>query len=77
MREFIYLLLRGFDYEGETVESLHRSEAGAMAAADTAGNCWSDKGWKRSESIIRDPDTIALWECGSQYLRIARMPLQD
>lgn len=80
----VYLLIRGFDYEGSGVLSVHRSEQGARDAADTfmnSGECqqFDGEGWEEAElHPTHNPVGLAAeWHCGSQYLEIRTRTLQE
>lgn len=77
-----YLLIRGFEYEGSGVLSLHRELHGARVAAEEFmknSDCYSDDGWQEGELHPTQVDIgyVAEWYCGDQYLRIHRRLIQE
>lgn len=78
----IYILMRGFEYEGSSVRSLHRTEEGARHAADEymkSDRCYMDEGWEEVELAPQElaAGLVAEWRCGGQFVMIGSMAVQE
>lgn len=76
----IYLLIRGYEYEGSGVLSLHRTEQGVRDAADAYMKddvCYLESGWEEDDELVQDATlgVLAEWHCGGQYLQIVSREL--
>jgi hypothetical protein len=62
----VWIMSIGYDYEGEDVQSVHVTKAGAIAAAERE-MAQDDRTWSSPD---QRSDSVIVWEGGAKYINV-------